>query len=225
MKKKRKSNKGTRTARRTSKIWSNDENNLKQRSQQQTEERSQRQAEEHSQRQARPQPTAGKANQRTATETRRSTMRSTSEGQLQPAFPEASKNRCRCPAGQYELKLGKVVTTIPKIDFNIETVKYKNRSFTVQKDTEVTHGKVKGGTKITCFLKENQLEFSETRRQKDLAKKYSEFATRRGARNALCIIDYTSEDGCPHKMLTQSESTNRSSVCVHHCRFWKRPPQ
>ena len=39
----------------------------------------------------------GKANQRTATETRQRTMRSTSQrGKLQPASPEASKNRCRC---------------------------------------------------------------------------------------------------------------------------------
>ena len=51
-------------ARRTSKIWSNDEKNR--------EEQSQRQAEEHSQQQA-------EANQRTATEIRRSTRRSTSQ--------------------------------------------------------------------------------------------------------------------------------------------------
>ena len=47
-------------------------------------------------------------------------------------------------------------------------------SFTVQKDIEVFHREVKGGTKINCDLKENQSEFSETRRLKDLTKKHSE---------------------------------------------------
>ena len=45
--------------------------------------------------------------------------------------------------GQQELKLGEVITTIPKIDFNEETVEYKNLSFTVHKDTEVIHREVK----------------------------------------------------------------------------------
>lgn len=31
----------------------------------------------------------------------------------------------------YKLKLGKIVTTIPTIGFNVETVGYKNISFTV----------------------------------------------------------------------------------------------
>ena len=57
--------------------------------------------------------------------------------------------------GQYELKLGEVITTTPTIDFNEETVEYKNLSFTVQKDTEVIHGEVKGKTKITCYSKVN----------------------------------------------------------------------
>ena len=41
------------------------------------------------------------SNQRTATETRRSTRISTIQSKaaaIQPASPEASKNRCRCPA-------------------------------------------------------------------------------------------------------------------------------
>ena len=63
--------------------------------------------------------------------------------------------------GQHELKLGHVITTIPKIDVNEETVEYRNLSFTVQKDTEVIHGEVEGGTKINFYLKENQSEFSE----------------------------------------------------------------
>ena len=58
--------------------------------------------------------------------------------------------------GQSELKLGEVIATIPKIDLNEKTVEYKDRSFTLQKNTEVIHRKVKGGTKINCYLKENQ---------------------------------------------------------------------
>ena len=40
-------------------------------------------------------------------------------------------------------------------------------SLTVPNDTEVIHREVKGGTEINCYLKENQSEFSETRRLKD----------------------------------------------------------
>merc|ERR1712194_847814 len=48
-------------------------------------------------------------------------------------------------------------------------------SFTVQKDTEMVHGEVKRGTKIICYLKEDQSGFLEERRVKDLVKKHSEF--------------------------------------------------
>ena len=48
-------------------------------------------------------------------------------------------------------------------------------SFTVQKDTELVHGEMKRGTKIICYLKEDQSEFLEERRLKDLVKKHSEF--------------------------------------------------
>merc|ERR1712217_545602 len=48
-------------------------------------------------------------------------------------------------------------------------------SFTVTKDTEMTFGEVKRGTKIVCHLKEDQTEFLEERRLKDLVKKHSEF--------------------------------------------------
>merc|ERR1719402_1125345 len=41
-------------------------------------------------------------------------------------------------------------------------------SFTVQKDTEMVHGEIKRGTKIICYLKEDQSEFLEERRLKDL---------------------------------------------------------
>merc|ERR1739838_441309 len=48
-------------------------------------------------------------------------------------------------------------------------------SFTGQKDTELVHGEVKRGTKVICYLKEDQSEFLEERRLKDLVKKHSEF--------------------------------------------------
>merc|ERR1719194_357433 len=39
----------------------------------------------------------------------------------------------------------------------------------------MVHGEVKRGTKIICYLKEDQSEFLEERRVKDLIKKHSEF--------------------------------------------------
>ena len=59
-------------------------------------------------------------------------------------------------------------------------------SFTVQKDTEVIHREVKGRTKINCYMKENQSEFSETCRLKDLVKEHSELGTRKRA--ALHVV-------------------------------------
>merc|ERR1711975_212739 len=46
-------------------------------------------------------------------------------------------------------------------------------SFTVKKDSETES--LGRGTKITCYLKEDQLEYLEERRLKDLVKKHSEF--------------------------------------------------
>merc|ERR1719502_2136518 len=46
-------------------------------------------------------------------------------------------------------------------------------SFTVRKDTETES--LGRGTKIMCYLKEDQLEYLEERRLKDLVKKHSEF--------------------------------------------------
>jgi len=48
-------------------------------------------------------------------------------------------------------------------------------SFTITKDEANTFGEVKRGTKIVCYLKEDQTEFLEERRLKDLVKKHSEF--------------------------------------------------
>ena len=36
--------------------------------------------------------------------------------------------------------------------------------FTMQKDTEMVHGEVKRGSKVICYLKEDQSEFLEERR-------------------------------------------------------------
>ena len=72
----------------------------------------------------------------------------------------------------------------------------------MQKDTEVIHREIKGGTKINCVLKENQSEFSETRRLKDLTKKHSERTPKSEPRYTLCDIDYTSEDGKTQTKLT-----------------------
>jgi len=48
-------------------------------------------------------------------------------------------------------------------------------SFTVMKDDEKTHGEIARGTKLILTLKEDQSEFLEERRLKDLVKKHSEF--------------------------------------------------
>merc|ERR1719326_802702 len=48
-------------------------------------------------------------------------------------------------------------------------------AFTVMKDDDKVHGDLKRGTKIICTLKEDQSEFLEERRLKDLVKKHSEF--------------------------------------------------
>ena len=58
--------------------------------------------------------------------------------------------------------------------------------FTVQKDTEVIHREVNGRTKINCYMKESQSEFSEACRLKDLLKEHSELGTRRRA--ALHVV-------------------------------------
>ena len=75
-------------------------------------------------------------------------------------------------------------------------------NFTVQKDTEVMHREVKGGTKINCDLKEKQSEFLETRGLKDLTKKHLARTPKSEPRCTLCDIDYTSEDGKTQTNLT-----------------------
>jgi len=48
-------------------------------------------------------------------------------------------------------------------------------SFTVTKDDDKKYGEINRGTKIICHLKEDQTEFLEERKLKDLVKKHSEF--------------------------------------------------
>merc|ERR1719230_993593 len=47
--------------------------------------------------------------------------------------------------------------------------------FSISADTEKQWGEIKRGTKVICYLKEDQSEFLEERRLKDLVKKHSEF--------------------------------------------------
>merc|ERR1712098_146906 len=51
----------------------------------------------------------------------------------------------------------------------------KVRVVSKHNDDELVHGEVKRGTKVICYLKEDQSEFLEERRLKDLVKKHSEF--------------------------------------------------
>ena len=72
----------------------------------------------------------------------------------------------------------------------------------MQRDTEVTHRVVRGRTEINCDLKENQSQFSEKSRLKELAKKHSERTPEREPHYTLCDIGYTSKDGCTQTKLT-----------------------
>ena len=68
----------------------------------------------------------------------------TTEERYSQPVPKHPRTDADAQQGQNELKLAEVITTTPKIDFNMESVEYKNLSFTVQKDIEVIHGEVKG---------------------------------------------------------------------------------
>ena len=63
-------------------------------------------------------------------------MRNTSQRKSEASHSRSIQEQMQMSSRrQYELKLGEVITTIPNIDFNDETVEYKNLSFNVQKDT------------------------------------------------------------------------------------------
>ena len=173
--------------RRTSNIWTNDEKNREEQSQRQAREQSQRQAREPCQRQAREVRSQRQAKQTKGLRPRQGEVR----GETLQRKAAASQSRSTQEAMQMssrgntsERKPGEGITTITKIDFGEETMEYKNLSFTVQKDTEVIHREVKGGTKINCHLKENQSEFSEKCRLKDLVKKHWERKSSRQLRNS-----------------------------------------
>ena len=76
-----------------------------------------------------------KANHRTATETKAKNDEKhfTEESCSQPV-PKHPRTDADVQQWQYKRKLGEVFKTIPTMDFNVETVEYKNLSFTVQKD-------------------------------------------------------------------------------------------
>ena len=93
-------------------------------------------------------------------------------------------------------------------------------SFTVQKDTEVIHREVRGGTETNCYLKENQSKVSATRRLKDSGE---ETRCTMGNHVMRCATLTTpAKTVVRRRSSRQIESTNRSSMCVCHCRFWKR---
>ena len=100
-------------------------------------------------------------------------------------------------------------------------------NFTVQKDTEVIHREVKEGNEDKLLPEGEPVRIlGNTSTEGFGGEKHSEFATRRGSHVMRCVTLTT-----PAKMAVrrrssrQSESTNRSSMCVRHCRFWKRPSQ
>ena len=119
-----------------------------------------------------------------------------------PKHPRTEANVQQGQQGQKELKLAVGIAkshdeqkdtteTAPRLHDEIQRnpegpeavfskVQDRDLSFTVLKDTEVIHREVKGWTKNNCDLKGNQSEFSEARR-KEMAKRHSEFATRRRA--------------------------------------------
>ena len=98
-----------------------------------------------------------KANQRTTTETKAKNDEKhfTEESCSQPV-PKHPRTDADVQQGQYKRKLGEVFKTIPTIDFNVETVENKNLSFTVQKDAEVIHREIKGGTNEDHLLPQGE---------------------------------------------------------------------
>ena len=66
----------------------------------------------------------------------------------------------------------------------------------MQKDTEMVCGEVKQGTKISCYLREDQSEFLEERRLTDLVKLHSDVI---GFPSELCV------DNSMEKVVTDSE--------------------
>ena len=85
-----------------------------------------------------------------------------------------------------------------------------------QNDTEVIHREVTGGTKTKWYLWENQSEFSEKRRRKDLVKKTLRIRYKKESRVTHCDNEFSSKDVVRRRSSRQSESTNRSSTCVCH---------
>ena len=156
------------------KIWSDDEKNREEQSHQQAEEQSQRQArQEHSQQQAREEQSQRQAKQTKGPRTRQDELRGEAQyrGKLQPASPEASKNRYRCPAGAMRAEAWRMIATVPKIDFDEEIVEYKKIIQTAQdgfsqiRDREHSDGffqlESRGSMKSAQQAKEAEMSFND----------------------------------------------------------------
>ena len=126
--------------------------NREEHSQQQAEEQSQQRAEEQSQHQAEEQSQPKDYDRDKA---KYDEKHFTEKSCSQPV-PKHPRTDADVQQGQYERKLGEVFKTIPTIDFNVETVEYKNLSFIVQKDTEVIHREIKGGTNEDHLLPQGE---------------------------------------------------------------------
>ena len=111
----------------------------------------------------RAEPTAGKANQRTVTETRRSTRRITRRNTLQrksnsqpvPKHPRTDANVQQGQQGQKELKLDEGIAKIPEINFNVE---YKRIIQAAQQlKTATTSRKTPQRQHEDCMTKNNEV--------------------------------------------------------------------
>lgn len=118
----------------------------------------------------------------------------------------------------YKLKLGEVVTTIPTIGFNVETVEYKNISFTVWD--------VGGQDKIRplwrhYFQNTQGLIFVVDSNDRERVQEAKEELMRMLAEDELrdCVVlVFANKQDLPHAMTTSevTEKLNLSSLCNRH---------
>ncbi len=95
------------------------------------------------------------------------------------------------------------------------------------KDTKLVTGEIKRATKISCFLKEDQSEFLEERRLKEVVKRYSEFIGRPIARALMATAEPSAEGETEAAWGTQKSSgrgpssrvvlTMAGAVLQHRC--------
>ena len=76
-------------------------------------------------------------------------------------------------------------------------------SFTVQKEIEVIHREVEGGTKINCYLKGEPVRILGNTWTEGFGEETLRIRCTNGEpRCTSCNIDYTTDDGCPQAKLT-----------------------